>query len=490
MNSIPRKPDPSDVTDEEWAFVAPYLTPMTPDAPQRRHDPREVVNAVRWMVRAGSPWRYLPTNFPPWAAVYQQARRSMEAGCFAAMVPDLRALLRWADGRADEPTAVILDSRTLQSTPESGARGGYDGHQKRTGGKGHLAVDTLGHLLAPRVTPANAQDRDQVAASARAVQEPTGTRGEVAFVDQAYTGPTPEAAAAEHGIRLEVVRLPEAKRGFVRLPRRWVVERSCAWTSRFRRLARDDERLPETVAAPHVVAFACLMAHRLLTRAAQSPEQPLIDPGLGELWDQRRSGERHPGRVAQARAPAVPRPLPGVRRRRAGRGLAGHRHRAAPGRGPDHLLLLRRDVRREPAPPAPPALADDLDRRRRCRPQPPPHLRPPPRPRRRHLPRVLGRYVREEGILTLEEAIRKMTSAVASRLRLADRDLLRPGFWADVVLFDPETVTDHATFADPHQLSTGIRDVWVNGIRVIQAGEHTGELPGRRVHGPAYRLRT
>jgi transposase len=271
METQPRKPYPSDVTDDEWAFVAPYLTLMRPGVPQRVYDPREVYNAVRWMVRAGSPWRYLPTNFPPWEAVYQQTRRWLEAGCFDDMVHDLRAMLRWADGRADDPTAVILDSRTLQSTPESGARGGYDGHKKRKGSKVHLAVDTLGHLLALGVTPADAQDRDQVAALAQAVQDTTGEHVEVAFVDQGYTGPNPEAAAAEHGIRLEVVRLPEAKRGFVLLPRRWVVERSFAWASRFRRLARDYERLPETLAGLHFVAFACLMAHRLISLAAQSP---------------------------------------------------------------------------------------------------------------------------------------------------------------------------------------------------------------------------
>jgi transposase len=271
MENQPRKAYPSDVTDEEWAFVAPYLTLMRPDAPQRIHDPREVFNALRWIVHTGAQWRYLPTNFPPWEAVYQQSRRWMEAGCFADMVHDLRAMLRWLDGRADDPTAVILDSRTVQSTPESGARGGYDGHKKRKGSKVHLAVDTLGHLLALRVTPADAQDRDQVAALAAAVQVATGESVELAYVDAAYTGPVPETAAAEHGIRLEVVRLPEAKRGFVLLPRRWVVERSFAWASRFRRLARDYERLPETLAALHFVAFACLLAHRLLNLAAQSP---------------------------------------------------------------------------------------------------------------------------------------------------------------------------------------------------------------------------
>jgi transposase len=265
------KPYPTEVSDEEWAFVAPYLTLMRDDAPQRVHDLREVFNALRWLVRAGAPWRLLPTNFPPWQAVYQQTQRWIAAGCFEAMVHDLRAMLRWSLGRADQPMAVILDSATRQSTPESGHRAGYDGHKKRTGSKIHAAVDTLGELLALRVTPADAQDREQVAALAEAVQEITGSTVELGFVDQGYTGEEPATAAAEHGIRLEVIKLPEAKRGFVLLPRRWVVERSFVWAARFRRLAKDYERLPETVAGLHFVAFACLMLHRLVTVAAQSP---------------------------------------------------------------------------------------------------------------------------------------------------------------------------------------------------------------------------
>jgi transposase len=271
MEDSPRKPYPTDVTDDEWALVAPYLTLITPDAPQRHHDLREVFNALRWIVRTGAPWRMLPTNFPPWAAVYQQTRRGIDAGVFEDMVHDLRAVLRWTEGRADDPTATILDSRTLQSTPESGARAGYDGHKRKKGSKIHLAVDTLGHLLARHVTPANEQDRTQVGQVAAAVQDVTGDHVTLAYVDQGDTGEAPVAAAAAHGIALEVVKLPAAKRGFVLLPRRWVVERSFAWASRFRRLARDYERLPETVAGLHFVAFACLMVHRLLTLIAQSP---------------------------------------------------------------------------------------------------------------------------------------------------------------------------------------------------------------------------
>ena len=259
-----RKPYPSDVSDEEWSFVAPYLTLMTEDAPQREHSLREVFNGLRWVVRTGSPWRYLPNDLPPWTAVYQQGQRWLADGVFRAMVHDLRELLRMLVGRDPGPTAAVIDSRTLQSTPESGGRAGYDGAKRRKGSKVHLAVDTLGHLLALRVTPASDGDRDQVGRLARDVQEATGDSVEVAFVDQGYTGDKPAAAGKRHGIVLSVVKLPEAKRGFVLLPRRWVVERSFAWTGRFRRLARDYERLATTLAGMHFVAFACLMLTQLM----------------------------------------------------------------------------------------------------------------------------------------------------------------------------------------------------------------------------------
>lgn len=258
-----RKPYPSDVSDEEWAFVVPYLTLCRLDAPQREHDLREVFNALRWIVRTGAQWRMIPNHFPPWHAVYDQAQRWIKAGAFEAMVHDLRTLLRLGDERAPDPTAVIADARTLQSTPESGPRAGYDGHKKRKGSKLHLVVDTLGHLLTLKVTPANEQERAQVGELLAETQLATDGSVEVAFVDEGYTGADPAAAAAEQGVVLEVVKLPAAKRGFVLLPRRWVVERSFAWLTRFRRLARDFERLPETVAGLHFLAFACLM----LTRA-------------------------------------------------------------------------------------------------------------------------------------------------------------------------------------------------------------------------------
>jgi transposase len=260
-----RKPYPSDVSDDEWTFVLPYLTLMRLDAPQREYDLREVFDALRWMARAGAGWRLLPHDFPPWHAVYQQTQRWLGAGVFATIAHDLRTLLRLAAGREAEPTAAILDSRTLQSTPESGARAGYDGYKRRRGSKVHLAVDTLGHLLALYVTPADMQDRAMVAQLAAAVQEETGESVTLAYVDQGYTGEQAADAAEGHGIALEVVKLSEAKHGFVLLPRRWVVERDFAWMSRFRRLARDYERLPETLAGLHLIAFVILMLHRLIS---------------------------------------------------------------------------------------------------------------------------------------------------------------------------------------------------------------------------------
>lgn len=261
---MPRKHYPSDVSDEEWSFAAPYLSLMTLDAPQRKHEVRDVFDALRWLVRTGAAWRYLPGDFPPWATVYQQTQRWLRAGVFETMAHDLRELVRLTQNRGRQPSAVVLDGRTVQSTPESGQRAGFDGHKRKQGSKVHAAVDTLGSLLALVVTPADEQERAQVEQLAAKVQEVTGENVEVAFADQGYTGQAAAEAAEQHGLKLVVVKHPEAKRGFVLLPKRWVVERSFAWTSRFRRLAKDYERLADTLRGLHFLAFACLLLHRLL----------------------------------------------------------------------------------------------------------------------------------------------------------------------------------------------------------------------------------
>lgn len=142
MNTT-RKSYPSDVTDEEWEFLVSYLTLMREDAPQREHSLRELFNALRYLVKTGCTWRFLPNDFPPWTAVYQQSRRWVDAGVFEQIAHDLRVILRFIEGRNDQPSAIILDGRTLQSTPESGSRAGYDGAKKKKGSKVHMAVDTL-----------------------------------------------------------------------------------------------------------------------------------------------------------------------------------------------------------------------------------------------------------------------------------------------------------------------------------------------------------
>jgi len=143
-----------------------------------------------------------------------------------------------------------------------------DGAKRRKGSKVHIAVDTLGHVLALTVTPADEGDRAQVAALAEQVQQATGNAVELAYVDQGYTGPAAAEAAKQHGIRLKVVKHPAAKRGFVLLPRRWVVERSFAWASRFRRLARDYERLASTLGGLHLLTFLMLMLRNLAKTTA------------------------------------------------------------------------------------------------------------------------------------------------------------------------------------------------------------------------------
>jgi len=203
-------------------------------------------------VKTGAPWRWMPDDLPPWEAVYQQAQRWLAAG------------------RNPEPSAAILDSRTLRAPPESGERAGYGGAKRKKGSKVHLAVDPLGHLLALHVTPADAEDRAQVGRLVEAVQAATGDSVDLAYVDQGYTGETPAKAARQHGIEREVVGLPDAERGFVLLPRCRVVERSFAWATRFRRRVEDYERYPSTLADLHIVAFLCLM----LKQAAQLAGSP------------------------------------------------------------------------------------------------------------------------------------------------------------------------------------------------------------------------
>ena len=267
---IARKSYPSDVSDDEWALVAPYLTLLPEHAAQRDYPLREAFNGLRYIIKTGAQWRAMPHDLPPWAAVYQQSQRWLVAGCFEALLDDLRAVLREALGRSAEPSAIIIDARTLRSSPESGDRAGYDGGKRKKGSKLHMAVDTLGNLLALRVTAANVDERAEVGPLTQTVQAVTDNTVDIAFVDQGYNGPKAAEAAAANDVELVVIKLPEAKKGFVLLPRRWVVERSFAWAVRFRRLVRDYERYASTLAGFHLIAFVCLMLKKAAVLAAGS----------------------------------------------------------------------------------------------------------------------------------------------------------------------------------------------------------------------------
>lgn len=195
-------------------------------------------------------------------------QRWLASESFLDIASDLRAVLRMAAEREPDPSAVVLDSRTLRLSPESGERAGYDGAKRKRGSKVHLAVDTMGHAVALAVTPANVGDREAVGPLTQAVQAETDDSVDLAFVDQGYTGAKAADAAQVQGISLEVVKAPEAKRGFVLLPRCWVVERSFAWATRCRRLVKDYEGYASTLAGLHLVAFACIMlkqTKRLMT---------------------------------------------------------------------------------------------------------------------------------------------------------------------------------------------------------------------------------
>jgi transposase len=271
---------PTTVQDDEWAFIAPYLTLRDPESGTRTHPLRDVFNALRYIVRTGCSWRLLPRDFPPWPVVYQQTQRWIAAGVFEAIVHDLRAVLRMGEARAPDPTAVIFDSRTVKSTTSS-TGAAYDGAKRVKERKMHAVVETLGHLLALHVTPANDQDRAQVATLCERLQAVTGGTVLTAFVDQGYTGAQPAADAQAHGITLSVVKHPAGTKGFILLPRRWVVERSFGWLNKFRRMARDYERLPRTVEGLTFLCFAITFLSRALRLFATRALTPSRASSIG-----------------------------------------------------------------------------------------------------------------------------------------------------------------------------------------------------------------
>jgi putative transposase len=255
---------PTDLNDTEWAQIAPYLPePRLTGAP-RKHGWRTILNAMFYIVRNGCVWRALPHDFPAWQTVYHYFRLFRRTGLWEQLNTEIREAARAKVGKQPQASAMIADSQSAKSA-EGGEQRGFDGGKLVSGRKRHLLVDTLGLVVLAKVTAANVQDvhAGQQLFSALAKKPELLTRLEKIFADGGYRGTLVEWVHQNLQVVLEIVLKLGDQKGFQVLPKRWVVERTFAWITRNRRLARDYERLAESSEAFIYVAMIRLGLRRL-----------------------------------------------------------------------------------------------------------------------------------------------------------------------------------------------------------------------------------